>query len=220
MTATAIQTARDVLQKCAAYDPWFPHPTKAILLAWAEQIAISRLSRDDLLAGVTFCYHNRGDGFKPLPADVLLAARTIRQDRAMRETPAPQALPPADQDGPGRALAMELVAKIGRDPNLPDPAPGPRRVRCPWCHAPPGSRCVGSTGKPLTRPPYYHPARCAAAEKMQPTHDRAIEPIYPLCSMCDTELINPQSVAQGTCERCRPHVAGAEAKPEEHPQCL
>jgi hypothetical protein len=80
-TAEAIQNAADVLTKCAAYDPWFPHPTEAMILAWAEQLALTNLSRADQLAGITDCYRTHGSGFKPLPADIIGAARRLRQDR-------------------------------------------------------------------------------------------------------------------------------------------
>jgi len=52
----AITTAQDVLAKCAAYDPWFPQPSQATVLAWAEEIQATNLTADDLLAGVTDVY--------------------------------------------------------------------------------------------------------------------------------------------------------------------
>ncbi|MBM4686454.1 hypothetical protein GS532_22575 [Rhodococcus hoagii] len=47
-----IETAAQVLAKCAANDPWFPKGGQAIVQAWAEVFAESKLSREDLLAGV------------------------------------------------------------------------------------------------------------------------------------------------------------------------
>ena len=62
------QTAAMVLAKCAANDPWFPAGGEAIILAWSEVFAASKLTREDLLAGVARAYRLSPDGFRPLPA--------------------------------------------------------------------------------------------------------------------------------------------------------
>lgn len=76
------QIAADALAKCAGYDPWFPKPAQATVNAWAEQIAIYKLDRADVLAGVAMMYRDNGAGFKPLPKDMIQAAREIRRQRA------------------------------------------------------------------------------------------------------------------------------------------
>lgn len=76
------QIAADALAKCAGYDPWFPKPAQATVNAWAEQIAIYKLDRGDVLAGVAVMYRDNGSGFKPLPKDMVQAAREIRRQRA------------------------------------------------------------------------------------------------------------------------------------------
>ncbi len=82
------QTAALALAKCAAYDPWFPKPNQATVEAWAEAIAEYQLDTADILEGVKLAYRDNGAGFKPLPRDIVQAARQIRRERAERETTA------------------------------------------------------------------------------------------------------------------------------------
>lgn len=86
ITESAINATKAVLAKCAANDPWFPNPAEATILAWAEQFVTAKLPLDDLLAAVTLAYATNGSGYKPLPADIIKAARAIRADRMQRET--------------------------------------------------------------------------------------------------------------------------------------
>lgn len=88
ITESAISATKAVLAKCAANDPWFPQPAEATILAWAEQFITVKLPVDDLLAAVTRVYATSAAGFKPLPADIIRAARAIRADRAERESDA------------------------------------------------------------------------------------------------------------------------------------
>jgi hypothetical protein len=88
LSRQSIDAAKAVLAKCAANDPWFPLPSESIVLAWAEHIARWNLSADELLEAVTVAYTGRTSGFKPLPADIIIAARQIRRDRAERESEA------------------------------------------------------------------------------------------------------------------------------------
>lgn len=80
------QIAALALAKCAAYDPWFPKASQAIVDSWAEQIKIYKLELPDVLAGVTKMYSENGSGFRPLPKDLVDAARSIRRDRTERES--------------------------------------------------------------------------------------------------------------------------------------
>lgn len=81
------QTAALALAKCAAYDPWFPKASQATVDAWAEAIEEYRLEIGDVLAGVKLAYRDNGSGFKPLPRDIVQAARMARKDRTDREGP-------------------------------------------------------------------------------------------------------------------------------------
>lgn len=82
------QMAALVLAKCAAYDPYLTEPTEETARAWAEQFELYGLGLDDLLAAVTRVYRDNGSGYRPLPKDITDAARTIRRDRAERESTA------------------------------------------------------------------------------------------------------------------------------------
>lgn len=77
-------TAAKALAKCAAYDPWFPQPNRATVQAWAEQIGRYKLDLSDVLDGVTKMYADNGSGFRPLPKDLVDAARAVRKDRSDR----------------------------------------------------------------------------------------------------------------------------------------
>lgn len=80
------QVAALALAKCAAYDPWFPKASQAIVDSWAEQVERYKLELPDILAGVTKMYSENGSGFRPLPKDLTDAARSIRRDRTDRES--------------------------------------------------------------------------------------------------------------------------------------
>lgn len=80
------QIAALALAKCAAYDPWFPKASQAIVDSWAEHFEARRLdSVEDVLAGVTRAYLENGNGFRPLPKDISDAARAVRRERRERD---------------------------------------------------------------------------------------------------------------------------------------
>lgn len=80
------QIAALALAKCAAYDPWFPKASQATVDAWAEAIGEYRLELPDVLAGVKLAYRDNGSGFRPLPRDIVQAARSVRRERTERES--------------------------------------------------------------------------------------------------------------------------------------
>lgn len=80
------QTAALALAKCAAYDAYFPKPNQPMVEAWAEAISEYQLSQADVLQGVKLAYRDNGSGFKPLPKDIIDRARSVRRERAERET--------------------------------------------------------------------------------------------------------------------------------------
>lgn len=82
------QTAALALAKCAAYDPWFPKASQAIVDSWSEQIERYELGVPDVLDGVAKMYADNGSGFRPLPKDLTDAARAVRKDRTERESTA------------------------------------------------------------------------------------------------------------------------------------
>lgn len=116
---TPIEIAAQALAKCAAYDPWFPQPNRATVAAWAEQIDRWELSIEDVLAGVTKMYGDNGSGFRPLPKDLVDAARFLRDKRAKdttvddsRALPGP---PPASAEARANAIAT-FAASVGKLP--------------------------------------------------------------------------------------------------------
>lgn len=80
----ALTAARLVLAKCSAIDPWFPEPSESTMLGWAEQFGLVNFDTQELLDAVSSVYARATSGFKPLPADVINAARLARQDRTAR----------------------------------------------------------------------------------------------------------------------------------------
>jgi hypothetical protein len=160
-------SARKVLAKITSYDQWFAKPGVSIVAAWAKQIAATNLTDDELLDGVDEVYRVKEGGFRPLPADVLNAARRLRKERF-------DALPLAEQeairDAERLAIDAELEAVEATTPppklahRLPDnPAKGPRWVRCHYCGAYPGNRCY-NRGRPELVLAGYHPARTEACK--------------------------------------------------------
>ncbi|MET8430068.1 hypothetical protein [Nocardia sp. NPDC004860] len=81
-----IEIATDILKRCSGYDLWFPHPSQTAIAAWANAFAESRLTRDELIAGVDHAYNHEAPGYRPLPASILQHARTARLD-ALRAQP-------------------------------------------------------------------------------------------------------------------------------------
>ncbi len=109
------QTATQALAKCAAYDPWFPQPNRATVEAWAEQIAHWKLDAADVLKGVAKMYADNGSGFRPLPKDLVDAARAIRRERTESETPAERE---AREDARDAQLERRLNAAVNRVANM------------------------------------------------------------------------------------------------------
>jgi hypothetical protein len=99
--------AAAVLAKCASKDPFFPKPSAALALGWGEEFEKWNLTTDDLLAGVTKAYSDNGNGFRPLPKDIVDAARAIRRDRSDRESDADREKREARNDA-------RVLGEIGR----------------------------------------------------------------------------------------------------------
>lgn len=159
----ALTAARLVLAKCSAIDPWFPQPSESTMLGWAEQFGIVNLDTQELVDAVTSVYANATSGFKPLPADVINAARAVRQDRMARAAePVKEALDPARV----AEHVVEITAALDTKFERPSRRHGvnPLSVRCPWCHASPGQHC---TVPQTSRRPHggAHPSRIEAVEE-------------------------------------------------------
>lgn len=175
----AIALAKEVLAKCMAYDPHFPNPSEATLMAWAEHISLANPERDDMLAAVTKFYENSLGVVKPLPASISILARQIRQDRLVRGDYQPPPDKSADPPPPSPPEAKKITLaeweelhgeKFPRialglsvdDPNLS--GPNPLRAHCPHCKAPPGSPCVIPGTQQRLEKARAHDARFAVME--------------------------------------------------------
>lgn len=103
--------AAQALAKCAAYDPWFPQPNRLTVEAWAEQLAHWKIQLPDALAGVSKMYEDNGSGFRPLPKDLIDAARTVRRIRTESESPAERE---AREDARDAALEAHNQQRLGQ----------------------------------------------------------------------------------------------------------
>lgn len=168
MTFNYPQIAAAVYQACTGYDQYLPQLSEDVARAWAKVFQRYGLTADDLIAGVDAVYAIRGSGYRPLPADIAEAARSIRQAKAMQE---PESVRTARQEALA-AKAAEDVAALAERKGLPGPVKFKRptaerrrdlSVRCPWCRAAVGVRCVNQA----TRLPRLevHPSRREAAQE-------------------------------------------------------
>ncbi len=123
VTETDLQIAAQALARCAANDPWFPQPNRATVSAWAEQIAYWKLNAQDVVNGVRKMYADNGSGFRPLPKDLIEAARAVRRERTESEKPHERE---AREDARDVALERrnqarlnEIVSSVGHGKALP-----------------------------------------------------------------------------------------------------
>ncbi|MGC5249639.1 hypothetical protein ACPXB3_22275 [Gordonia sp. DT219] len=86
-TRPEIETASLVLAKIATADQWAAKPDAAMAVTWAECFAVHDLQRADLLPAVVRLYADdkRDKANRTLPADVIVWARKLRQERMERE---------------------------------------------------------------------------------------------------------------------------------------
>lgn len=84
LTEADLEVARQVLARCAAHDPWFPNPDPMVVATWAQQFTESRLRGQALIEGVFRAYRDNGSGFRPLPKDIIVAARAVLSEKQLR----------------------------------------------------------------------------------------------------------------------------------------
>jgi hypothetical protein len=198
------QIAAGIYQRCNHFDPYLPPLSADLARAWGSLFAKHRLNQDDLLAAVDTVYETHGGGYRPMPADIISAAKTLRQDRFQRQ--------PLDDIEAHNDRLAPLVAELAEAASIPDETPhdvvwgptprSPLMVRCPWCHAGTGQRCFIPGTRQLFRG--YHPARHDAAEATA-----SAPAAIPLCSVCGAHaLLAIHETARGICETCWPTVNG------------
>jgi hypothetical protein len=192
---SALNAAKAVLAKCAAYDPWFPKPSEANIIAWAEQIELTNLTLPDLLGGVTDCYRVHGSGFRPFPADVIGASRRIRSDRYDRSSIHER----TEYEALSDAKAADTIKGIAAGTIL-----GPVRNRTPRLAAAENAlqTCHGRT-ESMTAMREYTAAKHEAhrAENREPEISKAIAKRYCVCR-------RPIFDDAETCDRCQPIING------------
>lgn len=81
-----IEIATEVLAACQSKALWFPNLGEAAVLGWAESFQDSRMSREELIAGVKRAYQDAPDDFRPLPSTIIRHARAAYFE-ALREIP-------------------------------------------------------------------------------------------------------------------------------------
>lgn len=168
MTFNYPQIAAGVYQACTTYDQYLPQLSEDVARSWAKVFARYGLTAEQLIAGVDLVYSQKGNGYRPLPADIAEAARSIRQSAAMKEDP-------AVADARQRALAAKAAddaAALAERKGIP--ADGPLKVvrrgvapelkvRCPWCRAAVGQPCVVPRSNERLTKTRFHDARTQAA---------------------------------------------------------
>jgi hypothetical protein len=120
-----IDITQAVFERCNGYDLWFPHPSQTAIVAWAHVFAESRLSREDLLAGVDLAYRKNPENYRPTPAAIVThaqatyfeALRDLPDDRRKLMDTANYSL----QDmgfGPNDAHRYSRAIALGRNPTI------------------------------------------------------------------------------------------------------
>lgn len=74
------QIAAAVYQACNAFDPYMPPLSIEMANAWGRTFKKHQLTLEQLVKGVDRVYEEHGSGYRPLPKDIVDAARTIRRE--------------------------------------------------------------------------------------------------------------------------------------------
>ena len=107
------RVAAAVLAKCASKDPFFPKPSAALAVGWGEEFKAWNLTPDQLLAGVTRAYRDHGNGFRPLPKDIIDAARTVRREEDAKTGPTPEYEALCNSKAADEAALQRITARTG-----------------------------------------------------------------------------------------------------------
>lgn len=156
----------DLLTAVSAYDNRKPNP--ASVLAWGKASELGRWTLAEALDAVHAHFSENPDYL--MPAHITARVKASRQDRAMRNEAL--ALDAAPVDPVAAARVQEIVGSVAKNLSWDmDRASGPTGlgVRCPYCGAAQGVRCVAtSTGKPLSKSG-AHPSRLEALDELRGT---------------------------------------------------
>lgn len=84
------QIAAAVYQACNAYDPYLPRLSEEMARAWGRTFEKHKLTMDLLIKAVDRIYDEHGSGYRPLPKDIVDAARAIRREADAKTGPTPE----------------------------------------------------------------------------------------------------------------------------------
>lgn len=113
------RVAAAVLAKCASKDPFFPKPSAALAMGWGEEFECWNLTADQLLAGVTRAYRDNGQGFRPLPKDIVDAARAVRREEDAKTGPTAEYQALCDSKARPESWDRSLSRIISRTREIP-----------------------------------------------------------------------------------------------------
>ena len=125
--------ATKVLAKCAAFDPMFSKPDRALALGWAEAFSRHQLELDDLLDAVTRHYEESAD--RAMPVHLIRLAKVVRRERRAADPdaqsryermidakiaaiePGERAAPARVERSPAQNAALDMARRFGRTPD-------------------------------------------------------------------------------------------------------
>lgn len=146
----------DLMTAISAYDNRKPNP--AAVLAWGKAAELGRWTLPEALDAVHAHFAECPDYL--MPAHVTQRVKAARTDRAMRDEAVALEAGPADPVAAARvqAIVAEVAETLGWETDRRGGGLA-LRVRCPFCAAAAGVRCVATvTGVPL-RKSGCHPSR-------------------------------------------------------------
>jgi hypothetical protein len=189
------QIAGAVYQRCNHFDPYLPPLSTDLARAWGTLFEKHRLHEADLLNAVDVVYDEHGTPYRPLPHDIVAAARAIRRERAEREDDAQRR---AREDAQDAALEARNKARLGQ---IADTIATARSIDRPRQNVSPPRRFDGSCG----RLEAVKNARRAAPATIIITAEH--DPL--LCGICgQRELVAKPETDRGVCDRCWPTIHG------------
>jgi len=169
MNINYAQIAAAAYQTCITYDQYLPPLSPDLARSWGRVFAAHNFTAEQVIDGVHALYAEKGNGYRPLPADIAQAASMIRRTQNMSETREQRE---ARQEALS-AKAAEDIEALARRKGIPADVPikfqrrgqGPKAVACPWCHAGVGRPCVVPGSEDVLRSG-VHPSREDAARKV------------------------------------------------------
>jgi hypothetical protein len=189
-SASTVAAVTKVLTLAALLDDRAPHPDKARIAAWVEQVERHRLDLADLLDGVRDFYDHPRD--RPIGVgDLIQHARRVRRARMEREDDAAER---RARDAYNAALAASNKARLDEITGTFGTARAIDRPRT----ATPG-------GRSRRNPCLEAVQRARRAAPAATIHQGAGDPL--LCGLgCGRELVSDAETGRGACDRCWPTV--------------